>query len=174
MNNRNALMPMKNVAYVLIALVVLVLGYLLFTNTTKAPTTDTVVAPVPSPEAMNTESPVGTSTITNTQGSMAPKTVTITYDGTSFSPRSVSIHAGDKVTFVNTNSSRMWVASDPHPTHQGYSGTTVSQHCPDSNGTAFDQCSNGTSYTFTFVKTGSWGYHDHTNRSATGTVVVTP
>jgi hypothetical protein len=49
----------------------------------------------------------------------------------------------------------------------------MSQHCPDTTGTAFDQCSAGTSYAFTFGKIGSWGYHNHLNHGATGTVVVT-
>ena len=71
----------------------------------------------------------------------------------------------------------MWVASDPHPTHQGYSGTTVDKHCPDTTGTAFDECTavpQGGVYTFVFKKVGSWGYHNHANHDAKGTVVVTP
>jgi plastocyanin len=67
----------------------------------------------------------------------------------------------------------MWIASDPHPTHQGYSGTTRDQHCPDTSGTAFDECAAGTTYTFVFEKVGSWGYHNHANISSRGTVVVT-
>ncbi|MFB6076721.1 MAG: hypothetical protein ABEK12_01155 [Candidatus Nanohaloarchaea archaeon] len=44
-------------------------------------------------------------------------------------------------------------------------------HCPN-DGTVFDQCSTGTTYTFTFGKTGEWAYHNHVRSGDTGTVVV--
>jgi plastocyanin len=97
---------------------------------------------------------------------------TVTYSNSGFSPATLTVKAGDTVTFVNQSSNRMWVASDPHPAHSGYSGTTRTQHCPDTAGTAFDQCSAGNSYTFTFAKTGSWGYHNHAVDEDAGTIIV--
>lgn len=58
----------------------------------------------------------------------APMSATVTYNGSSFSPSSVTIARGGTVTFTSTGPT-MWVASAPHPTHEGYDGTTRSQHC---------------------------------------------
>jgi len=69
----------------------------------------------------------------------------------------------------------MWVASDPHPAHTGYDGTSLAQHCATGSTPSFDECSSvakGSSYSFTFNKSGSWGYHNHANHSYAGTVVV--
>ncbi|MDO8561678.1 MAG: hypothetical protein Q7S05_02515 [bacterium] len=104
------------------------------------------------------------------QAGLVAQNTTVTYDGSSFSPSSVAIKKGGTVTFAGT--SDMWVASNVHPSHEGYSGTTKAQHCPDTAGTAFDECGKGASYAFTFQKTGSWDYHDHANPAAGGLVNV--
>jgi plastocyanin len=169
---------MKTALALIVVVVVVIAGYFLFATKTQAPVTTQDVNPGNSaPTETATPNPTGTTTTTTsintTVTATAAKTVTVTYNGSTFSPASVTIKKGDSVKFVDTSSSPMWIASNPHPTHQGYSGTTASQHCPDTTGTAFDQCSAGSSYTFTFQKVGSWGYHNHANHSVTGTVVVT-
>jgi plastocyanin len=89
----------------------------------------------------------------------------------------VNVKIGDTVTFVNNSSHGMWVASNVHPTHTEYDGTDTHTHCTngaDNNG-GFDECSpvaNGTSYSFTFTKAGTFSFHNHVNASDTGTVVV--
>jgi plastocyanin len=86
----------------------------------------------------------------------------VVYDGTKFTPATVTIKVGDIVVFKNQGTSPFRVASDPHPTHTNY---------PE-----FDSKSAvaaGKSYEFKFTKVGTWGYHDHMNPSATGTVKVT-
>lgn len=98
----------------------------------------------------------------------------VAYTDSGFSPAQVSVAVGGTVTFTNQSTGRMWVASDPHPTHEGYSGTTVTQHCPDTAGVAFDECAVGNTYTFTFQKAGTWGYHNHSDSTQYGTVIVTP
>ena len=103
--------------------------------------------------------------------SSAPMTATVNFNGDAFSPSTVTIAKGGTVTFISSGT-QMWVASDPHPSHTGYSGTSRTQHCPDTAGVAFDQCAPGTSYSFKFQKTGSWGYHDHMNDNLGGTIVV--
>lgn len=105
-------------------------------------------------------------------GTGAPATASVTYDGTSFTPATVTVRRGGTVTWRSEGTDRMWVASDVHPTHTTYSGTSRQEHCPDSSGNAFDQCATGSSYSFTFDKVGTWSYHDHVNASAGGTVVV--
>ncbi|MDP2655009.1 MAG: hypothetical protein Q8P17_00375 [bacterium] len=98
--------------------------------------------------------------------------VTVTYTDQGFSPKSITIPLGTKVIFVNQSTKNMWVASAKHPDHTVYSGTSLSQHCPDTTNSSFDQCSVGTSYTFTFSKAGTWKYHNHVNPSDYGTIIV--
>lgn len=102
----------------------------------------------------------------------APMTATVIYGPDGFSPATVTIKKGDAVTFTNQGGGKMWVASDIHPTHEGYSGTTKNQHCPDTAGAAFDQCSVGTTYSFTFQKAGAWPYHNHARSSDGGMIIV--
>lgn len=85
----------------------------------------------------------------------------VTYDGTSFSPSTIEIKKGDTVTWTNSADDQMWVASDPHPIHTGYGGFDALA------GTA-----KGGRYSFTFEKTGTFGYHNHLNSAVKGTVVV--
>ena len=105
----------------------------------------------------------------------APKTVTVIYGDNGFSPATVTIKKGDTVTFVNQSSRNMWVGSAMHPTHSVYDGTNLTSHCAAGATPSFDQCkdvSNGGSYSFTFNKTGSWGYHNHSASSHSGKVIV--
>lgn len=117
--------------------------------------------------------PLGTSTTaTTTSLGTAPKTVTVNYTSAGFVPKTVNINKGDTVTWVNQTSHGMWVASASHPTHTVYDGTSLAQHCNTSASAPFDQCKSGSTYSFKFDKAGSWNYHDHTNSSMFGTVVV--
>lgn len=86
----------------------------------------------------------------------------VTYTNTGFSPTTVTVKKGTTVTFVNASTGGMWVASAVHPTHQLLPG--------------FDQLKSvgkGGSYDYTFVKVGTWKYHNHVNVSDFGSVVVT-
>lgn len=87
---------------------------------------------------------------------------TVTYSDTGFLPKSITVKKGTTVRFVSTATGGMWVASAVHPTHQVLPG--------------FDQLKsvgNGGTYEYTFVKVGTWKYHNHVNAADTGTVVVT-
>lgn len=55
----------------------------------------------------------------------------------------------------------MWVASDPHPQHSDLPEFDSLKAIPQ-----------GESYLYTFTQKGTWGYHDHLNPSALGTIVV--
>ena len=100
-------------------------------------------------------------------------TATVAYDGSGFSPSSVTVKVGDSVSFTSAGGG-MWVASAAHPTHIVYDGTSKEQHCVSGYGGSapFDQCVPGGSYIFKFDKAGTWNYHDHMNASARGTVIV--
>lgn len=89
------------------------------------------------------------------------KTVEVIYNGTVFTPQSVTVKKGTTVKFTNQSETKMWVASSPHPQHTDLPG--------------FDQLQgsdNGSSYEYTFEKSGSWKFHNHLNPKAFGTVVV--
>jgi plastocyanin len=86
----------------------------------------------------------------------------IDFDGSSFSPASLSVKAGDTVVFKNKGSGAFWPASNPHPAHTDYPG--------------FDSekpVAAGGSYQFIFTKVGTWGYHNHMAASQRGTITVT-
>ena len=105
----------------------------------------------------------------------APAAVTVTYGANGFSPSTVTVAKGGTVTFkAAAGADEMWIASDPHPTHTGYDGTNKATHCAAgyTGPKPLDQCSAGASFTFTFEKTGSFGYHNHGNAGDRGTVVV--
>lgn len=173
----------------IIVIIVLIGGFLLWSNSASAPAVDTGAStPVPTDTnatpttggtdtSMNTGSGTNVNVNANTNTSVttgtAPMSATVTYDGTTFSPASVTIAKGGTVTFTDTAGS-MWLASNPHPAHTGYDGTSRTTHCAAgyTGPKPLDECASGTSFSFTFGKTGSFGYHDHLNSNAHGTVIV--
>ncbi|MDY6771173.1 MAG: hypothetical protein SV186_04420 [Candidatus Nanohaloarchaea archaeon] len=97
----------------------------------------------------------------------------VIYNQSGFFPQTITIQKGETVTW-KSQGPRMWVASDVHPTHTEYAGTRLSQHCGNAE-TAderFDACKMTQTYSFTFNKTGTWGYHNHVLSQHTGTVIV--
>lgn len=103
------------------------------------------------------------------------KTYDVVYTDAGYSPATLTIKVGDTVNFKNESSGGDWVGSAMHPTHTAYSGTTLQQHCPDTANDAFDECSAdkpGESWSFTFAKIGSWGYHNHVNAKHFGKITV--
>lgn len=93
---------------------------------------------------------------------------TVRYDGTTFTPRTLRVPAGTRVTFMNASPLErpLYVASNPHPTHGDYPGLDARAI----NGGAFPEP--GTHQSFTFDRRGVWGYHDHNFPEARGTVEV--
>jgi len=99
----------------------------------------------------------------------------VTYTDEGYSPNTLTVKVGDTVTWKNESSSGMWTASAMHPTHTTYSGTSLSEHCPDTANTTFDECTSaqpGESWSFTFDKAGEWKYHNHVKANHFGTIVV--
>jgi len=90
----------------------------------------------------------------------ATASVTITYDGTSFSPDMVTVASGGSVKVVNNSDKEVEPSSDPHPTHTDN---------PEIN---FEDIPAGQSKTVTVITKGAWGYHNHHDRSQKGTIVV--
>ena len=158
-----------------IVVVLVVLGGAWYFTSQPAPATEGPAATsTPTGGIDNATGSTDASTGVSVGGSVSVGTThTVRLTSSGFSPSTVDIKKGDKVTWVNDTASSMWVASAQHPTHTAYAGTSLSEHCSGGMMTAFDQCAAGSSYTFTFDKTGMWRYHNHSNSSQSGSVVVT-
>lgn len=98
--------------------------------------------------------------------SRAPATFYVRFEDGRFSPEIIEIQPGDKVRWTNYSDSSVWPASDPHPTHTGSIGFD-----------AYGDLLRSEFYEYTFKKSGTWPYHDHSRarmgvRAATGAVIV--
>ena len=134
-------------------LVLVIAGGLLFANkanNTKTPSqTSTVQELSPTSEV---QSP------TPTEEEQNEATVILTSTG--FSPKTVTIKAGDKVVWNNESGKDATVDSTPHPVHTSY---------PPLNLGGF---SDGETLELVFEDTGTYSYHNHLNASQTGSVTV--
>jgi len=165
-------------AVVIVGLVIILgLGWWLFGMTPATPgATDTTAVVNATPDGADTSgagagADVGASA---GAGTNAANTTTIHYTAAGFTPKAVTIPVGRAVNFVNDTTGAMWVASDAHPTHTEFDGTDRVAHCAGAytGPTPFDQCQNGSSYTFVFNKAGSFTFHNHSAAQFEGTVVV--
>jgi plastocyanin len=116
----------------------------------------------------------------------SPSTATIEITDAGYSPKSVNVSLGGRVTWVNKASAPSWPASARHPTHTVYAGGDYSQAgsfrgseaCAAEGQPkpgAFDPCRElqpGESWTFQFDERGSWFYHDHLAPTKFGSVNV--
>ena len=148
----------------LIAILAVAIIIVLIVLATKSKDKDATVEIIPQPTENETPSlPNNPPTQTEPENTTlnTPTTHTVSYGSTGFSPSSLTIKAGDTVTFTNGTSSKMWVASDPHPQHTNFSDFDA--------GKGYEA---GTSYSYTFMKAGTYTYHDHLHSSMRGTIVV--
>lgn len=169
----------NNMMWVWIVAAIIVIAGLFYWFTMREPAVDTGAS-----SEVNGAQTTPTDTIPNESGSNinvgaevsvgAP--VTITFSDSGVSPANVTIKRGQTVKFVNNATRSVWPASDEHPTHTKYAGTSRTEHCPDTANVAFDACrglATGESWEFTFAKAGSWDYHDHMRASVGGVITVT-
>lgn len=163
----------KTLLVVIIAAAVIAGAYFMMDNgspeTNMSPSPSASVSPSGSvsvsPSVSATSSPKVSvsptkSPTTNPTASPAAS-VTIRYTDNGYSPSNVTVAPGTKVTFVNESSASMWVASGPHPQH------TLLPEFDALRGYAA-----GTSYSFTFTKTGEWPFHNHLKASHFGKITV--
>ncbi|OGB75133.1 hypothetical protein A2810_00665 [candidate division Kazan bacterium RIFCSPHIGHO2_01_FULL_49_10] len=109
-----------------------------------------------------TNQPANNSTTQPSDAATNPKTVTVNYTGSAFSPNSITINVGDTVKFVNIGqTAAIWPAAGPHPIHTSVPGFDA--------GAPLDT---GGTYSFTFTKSETVKYHNHLNPSQTGTIIV--
>lgn len=155
MNNKNLIIG----AVIVLGVMILVGGYLL-RHRIRAMLSGTPAAQVEQQQNTPEEkSGGGTPMAAPGTSQVQPGVMEVDYDGSTFSPATITVKVGTTVMFVDKSGSGMWVASSPHPTHTDLPG--------------FDQLGQGTSYSYTFAKVGTWGYHNHFNTSVRGTVIVT-
>ena len=141
-----------------------VAGWYLFRGDMKLPGMQ--IAPntvTPAPTGTDTDVTITEeSTVSGNSKGGVETQATVTYTDSGYTPATVTVKKGTKVTFKNESTKSMWTASGVHPTHQLLPG--------------FDQLKSvakGGMYEYTFSKVGTWKYHNHVNPTDVGTVVVT-
>lgn len=159
----------------LIALIVWGIDYIVTKDfvLVRAPISGTInneiVATTTPPQATSTQTvatstptkttPVKVTTTTTTLPASSNLTVTLTDKG--FSPATLTIKKGQTVTFINNSSEKMWVSANPFPSAADYPAFN------EKSGVA-----SGSSWDFTFDKTGVWFYHDHYHPALGAKIVV--
>jgi plastocyanin len=111
-------------------------------------------------------SPSGVTVIVKDGGASGPSGATVTITGNGVSPSTVTVTAGQTVTFVNNDGRAHEFASNPHPQHGS---------CPSIEGGLGTLAPGATRTTRVFANSGSCGYHDHlddSNNSLRGTINV--
>ncbi len=88
-------------------------------------------------------------------------TASITFTDEGFSPATLTVKKGTKVTVANKSSQSVQFSSDDHPAHTDDPELNMSVLAPGESGT------------FTAETVGTHGFHDHIDDSKTGTLVVT-
>ncbi len=168
---------MSNKALYIIVAVLILLGlgfYVYNSRQTQAPTVENSNTAAPTNQETSTTNDATGTSLANTpeaanpdthfsgEADIQPAVHQITYNGTGFSPATLTVKAGDTVVFKNTSTTAVWPASDPHPTHTAYPEFDSKKAVPA-----------GGTYSFIFTKVGTWGYHNHLNSSQKGTIIVT-
>lgn len=108
----------------------------------------------------NNTAPTSPTDNTGTGAQTTSAAPTITYNGSGFSPSSVSVNSGDTIAIKNISSSPLQFDSNPHPVHTDD---------PELNIGVIDS---GQTSTIKVVTKGTHSYHNHLNPSQTGTIVV--
>lgn len=85
----------------------------------------------------------------------------VTYTDTGFSPNTITVKSGTTVMFINDASTSMWVASDDHPSHQKLAEFDMEKGVRRTG-----------SFEYRFANAGIWTYHNDTNVSHKGTIIV--
>ncbi len=94
----------------------------------------------------------------NKQASSQTNSVTLTSSG--FTPQSIIVKAGTKVTWTNKNGASATVDSANHPTHLVYSPLNLGNFA------------SGETLSLVFDQPGTYRYHNHLNASQTGIVMA--
>ncbi len=138
-----------------IAVVAFIGGYYLRDSKSDSDVAEETSSPTPSIVASATP----TATVV-----YKPVSYTVRLTSSGLSSASLSIRMGDTVTIINNTYTAFWPASNPHPGHTD---------CPGFD--AMRGLNNGESYTLSFLKIQTCGYHNHldpANATMRGTITV--
>lgn len=156
------------IGFVIVIAVLAVAGFFAFrpssSNQALAPTPGALqptTQPSVSPLVGEEESGVLPETSASPSVSPLTPTAAIEITDTGFVPSTLIVKAGTAVRFVNNGQGLHWPASDPHPTHGGLPGFDAKQ-----------ALATGESYSFTFTKVGTFGFHDHLHSNFKGSLTV--
>jgi plastocyanin len=101
------------------------------------------------------------SAITADSRTPAPAAGVVRHETGVFTPRRVTILAGERLTFENASYVPIWPASNIHPSHQVYPGFD-----------ALGPVEPGATWSYTFDRPGVWRYHNHLAPDQGGVIVV--
>jgi len=105
-------------------------------------------------------------TVISRDGGTGTSGATVTITSAGVSPSSVTVAAGQSVTFINSDSRSHEIASNPHPQHGS---------CPSIEAGLATLAPGQTRPTHAFANAGTCGYHDHlndSNRALQGTITI--
>ena len=146
----------KNVAIAIAVILILLVGgwFLMRPKAQVTPVASDV--PVSTPVQSESVTPAASE-----GASMNKNETVVKISSDAFSPKSVTIKAGDTVTWMNKDTADHQVNSDPHPTHTLF---------PILNKIGLIKAGDKKSLQFTTA--GTFTYHDHLNPSLIGSITV--
>jgi plastocyanin len=147
------------ITLIFVAVVIVLAGiiYAASKSNPSASPSPSVTAASPSPSPSTSTSAAAAS---NSPASTPSGAVTITYNGSGFSPSSVTVPKGGTLTVKNTSTQSVQFDSDPHPVHTDNPELNVGVVSP------------GQSKSVTVNNPGTWGVHNHLDPSQKATVVI--
>lgn len=162
---------MKKILLSIVVLMVVLVGWILLKNNKSGRefllNTPTFTVSPTQPSLVYPESTISPSLVA------LNSIIIYTYSG--YMPKTIIIKKGEIVTWKNESDVSMWTASAGHPTHKAYPGTNIALCNVLRPTTMFDSCAgiaSGQFWSFKFDNVGTWGYHNHSNPSHSGTIIV--
>lgn len=144
-------MSSRNLAVIIIVLVILGGGWVLLSSRQTQP-----VPPSISNTAVQPTESISPST---TSANVSETMISVTSSG--FTPKDVTIHIGEAVTWVNNDTADHQINSTPHPIHTDY---------PPLNTVGL--LKSGEKKSLSFPTAGTFKYHDHLNPTTLGSITV--
>lgn len=177
---------MKKILLTVVVLMVVLISWMFLKNKTDVAleTSTHTVLPTPDLNPLTGSGQVSQSQVTQTflispKPKVSPSPVIskniIIYTNSGYTPNMMTIKKRETIIWKNESSIPMWTASAIHPTHRGYPDSGIEICGTDISVANFDACKGyglGDSWSFKFDNVGTWGYHNHSNSSHWGKIVV--
>lgn len=149
-------MSNKVVVGIVVAVIVVLAGFFLVYNKPSYSPSPQPQSSTPRPQ--KSTSPVTVQPSATNEATKEQNVITLTAGG--FSPSTLTVKAGTKVSWINKSGSQATVNSIPHPVHTNYQPLNLGSF------------TDGSTISLTFDKAGTYGYHNHLNPGQTGTIIV--